>query len=148
MNVETKKKFTVGSRCFFESFSDFKSKDLDELLIMDRPLFNKSKSFLMRVRDGRDIILYPPFSKEEFIRHDTVGNDRMKFGKYLCPEFAEYIGLTIEDLKSIGDKLLKLLDEKHLYQKVIYESYVANNGFTLTEEQLNKAYAEYKKYRK
>ena len=56
MNVETKKKFTVGSRCFFESFSDFKSKDLDELLIMDRPLFNKSKSFLMRVRDGRDII--------------------------------------------------------------------------------------------
>ena len=39
------------------------------------------------------------------------------------------------------------LDDKHKYERLIYESYINNNSFTLTEKQLQEAYDEYRKYR-
>ena len=36
------------------------------------------------------------------------------------------------------------LDDKHKYEKVIYDSYIENGEFKLTDEQLQKAYLEYK----
>ena len=57
----------------------------------------------------------------------------MRVGKFIVPEFCEYIGFEIKDyelLKPIFDKL----DDKHKYEKVIMESYIENNSFTLTED--------------
>jgi hypothetical protein len=100
--VEARKKFLVGSRNFFEDIDGFVSKDRDELWILKEPLFGKEKSFIFKNKNkGKDLILYPPFSKTEFIKYDLEKNDKMKFGKYLVKEFAEYIGLTIEDLKNL-----------------------------------------------
>ena len=67
----------------------------------------------------------------------------MQLGKFLVPAFVEAIGFTIEDLKKL-QPLADNLDDKHKYEKVIYDSYIQNNDFTLTDEQLQKAYLEYK----
>lgn len=67
----------------------------------------------------------------------------MQLGKFLIPTFIEAIGFTIEDLKKL-QPLADNLDDKHKYEKVIYDSYIQNNDFTLTDEQLQKAYLEYK----
>lgn len=70
----------------------------------------------------------------------------MRVGKFLVPEFCEYIGFTIDDLKLFED-LFDKLDDKHKYEKCIYDSYMKNKCFNLTEEQKNECYEIYKKYR-
>jgi hypothetical protein len=40
------------------------------------------------------------------------------------------------------------LDIKHLYEKVIYNSYIENKSFVLTDEQRDKAYLLYKQGRR
>lgn len=70
----------------------------------------------------------------------------MCLGKFLIPEFNEKFGITIEDLKGLSS-LLDRLDDKHLYEKIIYDAYIENNDFSLTDEQRQNAYNEYKKYR-
>ena len=66
--------------------------------------------------------------------------------KFLTPEFNEAIGFTIKDLPKVKP-LIDKLDEKHLYAKIIYEAYLENGSFTLTQEQRDKAYEEYKRLR-
>jgi hypothetical protein len=39
------------------------------------------------------------------------------------------------------------MDEKHSYEKIIYNAYLENGAFFITKKQLNEAYEEYKKYR-
>ena len=70
----------------------------------------------------------------------------MVVGKFLIPEFNKKIGFTIDDLPKIKP-LIDRLDEKHIYEKIIYESYLENNSFTLTEDQRLKAYKKYKETR-
>ena len=145
--IDAKEKFIIGSRAFFEGIDGFESKDTDELWLLTEPLFGKNESFIFKnMKEGKDIILYPPFSKEEIIEYDLKSNDKIKFGKYLVPKFAEYIGLSIKDLKKVSKLMIKL-DAKHVYQKIIYNAYISNGNFTLTDEQRQKAYEEYKKAR-
>ena len=40
--------------------------------------------------------------------------------------------------------MFEKIDEKHRYEKVIFDSYVENDGFFLTDEQRLRAYEEYK----
>ena len=70
----------------------------------------------------------------------------MCLGKFLIPEFNEKFGITVEDLKELSS-LLDHLDDKHLYEKIIYDAYLENNDFSLTDEQRQNAYNEYKKHR-
>lgn len=56
----------------------------------------------------------------------------MQLGKFLVPTFIEAIGFTIDDLKKL-QPLLDNLDDKHKYEKVIYNTYIQNNDFTLTD---------------
>jgi hypothetical protein len=43
--------------------------------------------------------------------------------------------------------LIDTLDEAHLYEQVIYESYLINGDFYLTQEQRDLAYTKYKEAR-
>ena len=142
--ITVTKEYTVGSSYFFKCYDDYQIHDIDILGILSQPL-NGKKSFMIRL-DKKDLILYPNLSKDEFIDNDSNSNDPIKVGKYLNKEFAEDIGLTIEDLK-LFKNLIDNLDDKHKYEKVIYESYIENGKFELTDEQRNKAYEEYKKAR-
>ena len=138
-------KILIGSRAFFEGLEGFTPKDSDWLYIMDS--FGPLRVTRLRMKlDGNDCILIPRKRKEDYLQ-DTINDDLgLQLGKFFVPEFAEYIGLTINDLKHF-EKYLNRLDGKHLYYEIIYDSYIENNSFTLTDEQRLKAFEEYKKYR-
>ena len=70
----------------------------------------------------------------------------MVVGKFLVPEFCTAIGFTIEDLPKLAP-LVERLDDKHMYEKVIYESYLENHAFELTIEQRDRAYSMYRESR-
>jgi hypothetical protein len=141
-NITIIKKIRIGSTVFFESFTDFKSKDIDELCIISKPINNKNTSFCLKT-NKKDLILYPQLTKDEFIDIDLKVNDALKIGKYLVPEFIKYIGLTIDDLHKLKP-LVDKLDTKHIYEKTIYDDYINNNSFNLTDKQLETAYNIYK----
>ena len=139
------KTITIGSNAFFKSFSDFSPKDVDELNIMDTfPLMGNSIQF--RGLHGKDVFFFKNMSKEEFITDTLNSKLPMVVGKFLVPEFAEYIGLTINDLKKL-ETVFNRIDDLHKYEICIYNYYVKNNGFYLTQEQLETVFNEYKKER-
>ena len=114
-------KFLVGSRYFFNNIEGFSSKDED---ILELILIHHNFKNMMQIHDkGHCCFRLSKVFPQEFIR---ITIDRLNL------------------LKSLVNKL----DEKHLYDKVIYEACITNNGFYLPEEQLLNACNEYKNYRK
>ena len=138
------KTFKIGSSYFFGCFDDYIVKDLDEINIMDEFLV-KPNSLVLRKGD-RDVFFYRNMDKEGFIEDTLSSCVPVRAGKFLVREFADYIGFTIEDLKKLKE-VFDRIDDKHTYEKVIYDAYMENNGFYLTEGQLDSAYAEYKRKR-
>lgn len=133
------KTFKIGSRVFFENIPGFVSKDIDELCIMDEFNF-KSNSLHANGLHGKDVIFYKNLSKQEFL--DDCEILPMKIGKFLVPEFCEWLGVTIDDLKTLTP-IINKIDSKHTYEKIIFDSYIENDGFFLTDEQRESAYQKY-----
>ena len=141
MNVNVIKSINIGSQIFFSSFDDYNSKDIDILHIIDYPIFGETIQVMRK--DNKDEFLMYNFGKDKLIE---LTKDPIQVGKFLVPEFAEYIGLHIQDLQKLKS-ILNKIDDKHLYQKLIYKYYLINNDFVLTEEKLNEDYKIYKKLR-
>ena len=134
----------VGSKAFFENIKGFRSKDTDILELVDNPTdFKYLRQF--RFKD-KCVFQWRNMPVDEFIDAELMMNVPMSVCKFLCPEFIKLKGLTIEQLKRL-QPLVDNMDEKHMYLKTIYDFYIANNDFTLTDEQLNDAYNIYLKYR-
>ena len=134
----------MGSRYFFSCYDDFVSKDIDEIAIIDTNEFKQMKQIT-----GRDrclFLLKRHDSKEDYIDWALRSNTGMVIGKFLVPEFCEQIGFTIDDLPKLSP-LLERLDSKHLYEKVIFDSYIENHAFELTIEQRDRAYSMYRESR-
>lgn len=143
--VQDKKEFIVGSRYFFENIDGFSSKDIDILIVEKEP--TDYKNFMQISGKGKCVFKWRFMPIRLFLHHAfMLEKTPMNVGKFLNKDFAEYIGLEIKHLKRL-EPIFKRLDEKHLYEKVIFDSYIENNGFYLTEEQRLRAYEEYKKYR-
>lgn len=134
----------VGSNAFFRSIDGFVSKDIDILELIDKPI--GFKIFRQIKFPNKCVFQWKRMSPQEFIDITIKNNTPMEVGKFLVPEFNNEIGFTIDDLKQL-DLLFNKLDDKHLYEKIIYDSYIENNQFILTDIQLQKAYEEYLKYR-
>lgn len=137
-------KFLVGSTYFFNKIDGFSSKDIDYLELVDNPT-NFKYSYQLTGR-GKCYFKWRRISPEEFVEITLKYKTPMLVGKFLVPEFNEEIGFTIEHLKML-QPLIDNMDEKHLYEKIIYNSYIENDAFYLTNEQLMMAYKEYIKYR-
>ena len=134
----------VGSRYFFSGYPGFVGKDTDEVEIIDTNEFNN-----MRQVTGQEKCLFQFKRKngvDDYIRYALGSPLGMVLGKFLVPEFCEEIGFTINDLPKLKP-LVKRLDDRHKYEEIIYESYIQNGDFVLTEEQRNKAYLSYKESR-
>lgn len=144
MNINVIKEFKIGSSIFFDSYSDYTQKDIDILAITDLPLFGKSM-MNMKLKD-KDIFFMCIEENSVMLDKTLESGVNMRAGKFLSPEFAEYIGLTIEELKKLKP-MFDDIDEKHMYEKVIFDSYIKNNGFFLTNDQRLMAYEEYKRQR-
>lgn len=129
----------------FDNETDYIAKDIDELCIMDTFSPKETNVLNMKIK-GKDVFFYRNMDKNGFIKDTIESNVPMRVGKFLIPEFCEFIGFTVDDLKTF-DAIFNKMDDKHKYEKIIYESYLENNDFTLTDEQRLKAYNEYKKRR-
>lgn len=134
-------KILIGSQYFFSCYDDFNSKDIDELQIIDTDEFNQVRQLTGRGRCLFSMKRHP--SKEHYIDWALQSKVGMVIGKFLVPEFCAEIGFTIEDLPRLS-ALLDRLDEKHQYEAIIFNSYIENGAFELTNEQRNMAYQSYK----
>lgn len=139
------KEIIVGSNAFFKNMQDYKGKDKDYLILVDEPKdFKLRKEICMR---GIDRFYYKKDTAKNMIQQALDTNDAMVVGKFLIKEVAEEIGLLPQDI-TLLKPLIEKVDEKHQYQKIIFNAIIENNSFDLTEAQLNEAFEEYKKARK
>ena len=139
-------RFKMGSSYFFSSLPGYTVKDEDELILMSEWIPEDIN--VMHLMDGkRDLILMKEMTKKEYIQDAINSGVPMRAGKFLIPEFAIYIGLTLKELETLRP-MFDQMDDKHRYEKVIFEAYIANGGWWLTGEQLNNAYTEYLRARK
>ena len=144
MKIKVIHTFDTGSSTFFSEMPNYTPHDNDKICIIDYPLYGDKIGILRKDKDD----LYFVFNngKDNLIEQCIKTNVPMAICKFLSPEFAEYIDLTIDDLKKLNE-LSTRMDDKHYYLKMIYDFYIENNGFYLTDEQLNLAYQEYKNKR-
>ena len=134
-------RFKMGSSYFFSSLPGYTVKDEDELILMTEWIPEDIN--VMHLMDGkRDLILVKEMTKKEYIQDAINSGVPMRAGKFLCREFAIYIGLNLKELETLR-QVFENMDDKHRYQKVIFEAYISNGGWWLTDEQLNNAYTEY-----
>lgn len=137
-------KFLMGSQYFFSCYDDFDSKDIDEIEIIETNEFNHMRQLTGQGRCLFQMKKHP--SKEEYINYALQSTLGMVVGKFLIPEFCEAIGFDINDLPRLK-VLIDILDDKHKYEEIIFNSYVENGSFNLTDEQRERAYKSYKESR-
>lgn len=134
----------VGSNVFFKDIEGFTSKDIDILEFVDNPTdFKNVRQFKF---PNKCVFQWRKMPIDELIDITVSRNFPMELGKFLVPEFIKEFKLSIDDLKRLEPIICKL-DDKHKYEEVIYNSYIENNAFYLTDKQLKNAYEIYLKYR-
>lgn len=139
-------RFNVGSNYFFNKYSDFIPGDIDEVEFEESPkLYKHFMQF--RKKDGtRCLFKWKKMSADDFVNYMLTTKTPMEIGKFLVPEVAQYLEFTISHLKQL-QPIVDKLDNKHKYEIIIYNSYINNNDFYLTQEQLDAAYLEYRQER-
>lgn len=141
----TTKLFLMGSGYFFSSYSDYKSHDTDYVAFEDDP---QDYKFVKNIRGkGNDFFYWRRLPADEMIELTISNNVPMQIGKFLIPEVAKELGITIDHLRRLIP-LAEELDDKHKYEKIILDAYLLNGDFVLTDQQRTAAYLLYKKYRK
>ena len=134
----------VGSNVFFKDIEGFTSKDIDILEFVDNPTdFKNVRQFKF---PHKCVFQWRKMPVNELIDITLFRNFPMEIGKFLVPEFIKEFKLSIDDLKRL-EPIISKLDDKHKYEEVIYNAYLENNDFVLTDEQIQEAYRVYNKYR-
>lgn len=142
MTISPIKEIPIGSRVFFEKMPGYVVKDEDEICIMDNWIPGCKTNSLNMKAGKKDVFFYKNLTKEEFIQDALDSGLPMRAGKFLVPEFVDYIVATIDDIKRLG-VLFDTIDDRHRYELCIYESYLENVSFTLTDQQRKDAYDVY-----
>ena len=141
--MNSEKSTLGGSGYFFSEYPDYVVHDYDKLVLVE----GLPAPVLKMRRGNDDVIFVRKASPEEMLSQCLDPKvPAMRAGKFLIPEFNEKIGFTIEHLKRL-EPVFNRMDEKHKYEKIIFDAYIKNNSFTLTDAQRDTAYQEYKKYR-
>lgn len=142
------KKIIIGSNPFFSCYSDYKSHDTDYIIFEDEPQNYRNFKIVRMYTKGTDCYYWRNMSKKEFLEYELkhIQEIPMAINALLVPEVCEYKSITLDDLK-LFEFAFKKMDERHKYLEVIYQSYLENGSFTLTDEQRNEAYKLYKHYR-
>lgn len=126
-------RFKVGSTYFFKDYPSFISKDIDEVEFEENPKLYKYFMQFRKTDGSRCLFKWKKMSADEFVKYMLNTKTPMEIGKFLVPEVANYLGFTIEHLKQLQPVIDKL-DNKHKYEKIIYDSYIENNDFYMTQE--------------
>lgn len=138
------KKILVGSRAFFADCEGFRSKDHDYLELVENPGgFSWRREQSLR---GVCIFSYKLEPAPDMVRRTLESGDALLVGKFLVPEVADALGVTVEDILPL-EGLLPKLDKKHEYVAAIFNAVKRNGSFELTDEQRAVAYEIYKQAR-
>lgn len=126
---------------------DYQGHDYDTLMILDKwPEYVEDTRFSCR-KEKSDLFFLKEQNKEQYI-NEILQISEQTYASRVChfmvPEFVNHIGLTIEDLKRVESVVRLLENTRHKWYCVIYDAYIKNNGFYLTEEQKQEAYNVYK----
>ena len=140
------KRFKVGSQAFFSMYPDFTPSDIDEVEFEEKPRLFRDFMQIRKKDRTRCLFIWRKMDPDEFVDYALRSRTPMEAGKFLVPEVAEYLGITLDHLRRLGPVLDKL-DPKHEYERVIFEAYLENGGFWLTQEQRDHAYTLYKSIR-
>lgn len=143
------KYYLAGSNFFFSVYPDFKPKDIDLILVVDKDSTLLNGKSCGRYFMGGNLEAFI-WSKSNTIA-DCIKNIKIdpKFtAALLIPQFCNDMGFTIDALKKLKT-YYDYYDEdhKHYYIKMIYDAYIKNNGFFLTDDQRKEVYKNYKKAR-
>lgn len=144
----------VGSDYFFHDCEGFIPHDYDYIILVDKandsfkPIFDsKDTLHIYSSHTKCDKTFYYRYTKQDFL-DDIVNGVVPKYflNKFLVPEVNEAIGFEFSELHALK-YLFDELDDKHKYLKIIYESYIENDEYYLSDSQRELAFNEYKKYR-
>ena len=139
------KEILVGSNAFFKGIEEFKTKNKDYVIFVENPEdFKIRKEIRLR---GTGMFYYKRLSPAEMINYTLETNDPLLIGKFLVPEVAEELNLSVSDILPL-EPMLSKLGEQYQYQVIIFNHIKNNNSFTLTNEQLDEAYQVYISARK
>ena len=131
--AEPKPRFKVGSAYFFKFYKDFIPNDIDEIEFEENPKLYKNFMQFHKKDSSRCLFKWRKMSADEFVQYTLNTKLPMELGKFLVPEVNQYLGFTIEHLKQLSP-IVDKLDERHSYEKIIFDSYILNNAFCLTDE--------------
>ena len=140
---EQRLRFKVGSQAFFSMYPDFTPSDIDEVEFEEKPRLFRDFMQIRKKDRTRCLFIWRKMDPDEFIDYALRSRTPMEVGKFLVPEVADYLGITMEHLKQLRP-VVDRLDKKHEYERVIYEAYMENGGMFLTPEQRDLAYLVYK----
>lgn len=135
-----RKQFLVGSAYFFKDDKSFKPKDRDYVVLVDNP--KGFENVRQTINGSHCLFEWRKMPASEFIDYALRKGPAMQVGKFLVPEFANEIGLTINDLQRLSPLVVRL-DGKHEYERLIFNYYIQNGKFELTTEQLAAVRAAY-----
>ena len=145
------KKFIAGSFYFFKDMPDFELHDLDYVIITDEMFQDYHHIYWIEGGIGKDYFYWKKNTPEWHVKNLLAENAfALDIARVLIPGVSKELGFTTEHLKQVKPILNKLegqFGNKYDYYKIIYEAYIENGDFILTDEQRLKAYTEYKKYR-
>lgn len=140
-------RFLVGSNYFFSKYNDYILHDTDYVELLDNDVGNFY--YEKRLYDKElhaDIFQIKRFkTKEEQIEECILYDKPIAASAYLIPEIVNELNIEISDLKKLEIPIRRCF-HKHHYIQVIYDFYIQNNSFTLTDEQRLIAYEDYKSY--
>ena len=139
---ESRQRFRVGSSYFFGE----QGTDIDEVEFEEEPRLYKNVLQFRKKNGKRCLFKWRKMTPEEFVEYTLNSKLPMEIGKFLVPEVCEYLGFTLDHLKQLAP-VVERLDDKHAYEKIIYDSYMQNGGFYLTAEQRHYAYCKYREYK-
>lgn len=127
-------------------YPDFIPGDIDYIEFEEHPRLYHDVMQFRKMDRTRCIFKWRKMTPDEFVDYTLKSRVPMELGKFLVPEIAEFIGFTIGHLNRLKPVTYRL-DKKHKYEKIIFDSYIQNGGFFLTQEQRDRAYQEYKESR-
>lgn len=139
------KQILVGSRAFFSGIEGFRSNDTNFLVLVENPTdFQWRREQTLR---GISMFHYRQETPARMVQRTLDNGNPLLAGKFLVPEVAQAIDATVDDILPL-EPLFAGLDDRHRYEAVIFNAYKQNGTFTLTEQQLQDAYASYCNARK
>ena len=139
------KQIQVGSRAFFSDYEDFQPADNDILELNSE----QYEDYYSTRENDVHIFHYKYTNKEQFLEFEFkhIEESPLAVCAFVVPEVAEFLELTLEEL-FMFEYYFKKINRRHLYVKYIYDCYMENRAFSLTQEQKDFAYNLYNENRK